>query len=44
MHSIQESVMQRPLTAGPTNLETIYKVEVDHWARFHIGGDLPAFS
>lgn len=40
-HSIPESVNKRCFAAGLTNVETIYKFEVDCWAKFDNLGDRP---
>jgi len=40
-HSIPESVIRRRFAAGLTNFETIYKSEVDRWAKFDNLGDRP---
>jgi predicted ABC-type ATPase len=40
-HSIPESVIRRRYAAGLTNFETIYKFEVDRWAKFDNLGDRP---
>ena len=40
-HSIPESVIRRRFAAGLTNFETIYKFEVDRWAKFDNLGDRP---
>ncbi len=40
-HSIPESVIRGRFAAGLTNFETIYKIEVDHWAQYDNVGERP---
>jgi predicted ABC-type ATPase len=40
-HTIPESVIRRRFTSGLSNFETIYKFEVDRWAKFDNLGDRP---
>lgn len=40
-HSIPDDVIRRRFTAGLRNFETIYKKEVDSWAKFNNMGDQP---
>jgi predicted ABC-type ATPase len=40
-HAIPESVIRHRFTSGLSNFETIYKFEVDRWAKFDNLGDRP---
>lgn len=40
-HDIPEAVIRRRFTAGLRNLEEIYKVEVDTWAKYDSVGERP---